>query len=519
MNNWPIYLLSILLLVLLYSCKGEVGKCKLKKCKEIEAKEPCTPCNDKDDYVSKCIDSDNGQQIKCHDLVAHFNNFSCQSMKDSLTLTLKRFEGDANDELLAFQQINAETLYSMNVSCDSIEILKLTIDLKLYHLLTNDKIQLAIPSPDQDTLKHIYNNSTMKKCLCEEDLFLYNNPVIEMENEVVTATNKPKMKGEGGGKLSLNYIIEPEGDMPPRFARLYNKGRMQNRYLTSDTSTLGPIVAFLDSGMDPELFAQNKYFNDNQEVCIDDVYQSNQKGWNFIGENNITHDDVGHGTLVAQSFKILMLEDDDYTVLPIKVLDSCGYGTMYSTVCGLYFAKEKNADILNCSWGMYVNDTIMERAIETVSANAIIVTSAGNKGEDLTQFEHYPSEYSWRNSGTELENVYEVAGLCHHYTEETPIRFEYWFNSNFNEKNLAESAVGYHDLISEIPNSIKRNNYDNDCTCNGTSYAAPRVTAAAAAAAATQNHVPYTILKIPERKVENCTYVPKFEKDDIINGE
>ena len=91
-----------------------------------------------------------------------------------------------------------------------------------------------------------------------------------MEGPIVQNTNDSEMEGEG----SLNYVIEPDGDYPNRFARTLNaSGRIYPKdfqsYFDKPDPTI-PIVAFLDSGMDPGLFANSQYYKDGFN-CMSEI--------------------------------------------------------------------------------------------------------------------------------------------------------------------------------------------------------------------------------------------------------
>lgn len=488
MRNW---LLLIAILLFAFSChvieelltNENNIPCAIKDC-TLNSK-PCKHC---DKHEVKDTSHHDGIPYMHHDLVYDYNQMTCEKLIAILTSFKNEYsescQGDMTQEGCDFlQDVNAMLEQNNAENCDRAKFFKLLIDIRLFEYFQEG---LGNPNTNKETrrssqkAKLIKSRSTAKICKCKEDLLLYSNPMIEMESDFVQHANPSEMEVEG----SLNYVIEPDSDYPNKFGR--NKaivGRYYPKGPPSPQSTPyfeNPLVAFLDTGMDPELFPQSR-FVDNGNNCGFSL--PDPKGWNFISDDNNTHDEVGHGTLVAASFKDALAQSAslDYKILPVKILDDCGYGSMYSAICGLYYAKEKGADIINCSWGLYEDVNLLRTAIQDVSSSAFIVASSGNKGYYLSNEDHYPSEYSDLNSGNGYQNVIEVSGLCHTYNGKPPLTYQFWGKSNTNIENIAESAKGYQNLIDElIKQGIGESQAEKSCDVNGTSYAAPRITAAIA---------------------------------------
>lgn len=333
----------------------------------------------------------------------------------------------------------------------------------------------------------------IKRCLCDKDLYIYENITIPGENGV--ADNSPKgQTGGEGGQLFYNYIIENDGDRPPSIFPSYEswKDRGSNSLIinnpnkdTSNPAPNIPVVAFLDSGLNPDIFSLAHYPRFSNITCLD----NDQYGYNFVNEDTMTFDDNGHGTLVAASFKYVLdyhNSSSQYYILPVKVLDRCSNGTVFSITCGLYYAQKKGADIINASWGLYEDNSTIRAALEAIAADSIVVVmSAGNRGLDLDVHDHYPSEYSNVNEG-DFKYFYEVGALCLEFNRPKPIdqfnKSFHWPLSNFNNKNIVEHGV----INSELLISLQKKGIVNqdtiltnlNCACAGTSYAAPRISAA-----------------------------------------
>jgi hypothetical protein len=122
-------------------------------------------------------------------------------------------------------------------------------------------------------------------------------------------------------------------------------------------------------------------------------------GYNFISNNNNATDDHGHGTSCAG---IAAAEGNnsigiagvcwDCLIMPVKVLDSSGYGDDTGISNGIQWAADNGADVISMSLGGggYVSYT--ESAINYATENGTVVIAAS--GNDNASSISYPSAYS-----------------------------------------------------------------------------------------------------------------------------
>jgi len=324
------------------------------------------------------------------------------------------------------------------------------------------------------------NDNSIQKCLCDKEIYLYEGLNIESES-FVNATQQDDEFESNGGTISRNLVIEAHK----------NSIQLPKRTPSGEVPDLNPnpdkIVAILDSGIDVNFFHNYIYAEDQTDDCIEgDVF-----GWNFIDDNYNTQDYFGHGTVVAASFKYALDVESsqsngpeiNYKILPVKVLDDCGYGTLYSVTCGLYYAQAKGADVVNTSWGLYHHRIQLEQAIIDLANGGIqIVASTGNDQYDLSTTDHFPSGYSsiysplYDTIQTDT-NVYAVGGMDQPFNMQERCNLDKWSQSNYYSFTIIENALGYSDLFNTQPfSSIVSQTVD--CPCEGTSYAAPRFSAA-----------------------------------------
>jgi len=123
------------------------------------------------------------------------------------------------------------------------------------------------------------------------------------------------------------------------------------------------------------------------------------KGYDFVNDDEDAMDDNGHGTHVAG---IAAATTDNgigiagvasnCKILPVKVLQSNGYGTYSDVSNGVIYAAENGAKVINISLGGYYESYIMRDALENAYTTAMVVAAAGN---DKTDIPFYPAAWSF----------------------------------------------------------------------------------------------------------------------------
>lgn len=122
-------------------------------------------------------------------------------------------------------------------------------------------------------------------------------------------------------------------------------------------------------------------------------------GWDFVDNDpdasetlNGLDDDgdglidegAGHGTHVAG---IVHRVAPAAAILPVRVLDDDGSGTMWNVTEGMYWAAQHGARIVNLSLGTHGSAKPLRVAVEELAAeNVLVVAAAGNDGRDRTMF-------------------------------------------------------------------------------------------------------------------------------------
>ena len=258
---------------------------------------------------------------------------------------------------------------------------------------------------------------------------------------------------------------------------------------TGDTTQ---VIGILDTGIDwdhPDLmdkvWVNEAELNgvpgvdDDGNGYIDDVH-----GWDFVNNDNDPNDDNSHGTHVAGIAAATTNNSAGIAgiswgakLIPVKVLQSSGYGSASDVASGVLYAVENGATIINLSLGSYGESQVLKQALATAYAYATIVAAAGNDRRPIEPdppyppFPMYPACYPW---------VIGVMASKQYWDDEYGWMAEF---SNYDPSGpiIANNPDGYNyeimapgkSIISTFPNG----NYHY---LNGTSMSTPMVSGAIA---------------------------------------
>ncbi|QIR39119.1 S8 family serine peptidase [Tolypothrix sp. PCC 7910] len=151
----------------------------------------------------------------------------------------------------------------------------------------------------------------------------------------------------------------------------------------SQTKGSGITVAVIDTGI----------------TRVRDLYETKfVKGYDFVNDREEAKDDNGHGTHVAGT--IAQATNNKYGVagiayeanlMPLKVLNDYGGGTVADIAEAIKFAADKGADVINMSLGGGGESQLMKQAIDYAhNKGVVIVAAAGNENANGAS---YPARY------------------------------------------------------------------------------------------------------------------------------
>ena len=117
-------------------------------------------------------------------------------------------------------------------------------------------------------------------------------------------------------------------------------------------------------------------------------------GMSFVGGSAGPADDYGHGTHVAGLVGALANNGvgiagvaPNVKIMPIKVLDHNGLGTLDAVLAGIEAARDAGARVINMSLASPISSSAQDYAIgECIRAGMVVVAAAGNEGTDSPSF-------------------------------------------------------------------------------------------------------------------------------------
>lgn len=226
---------------------------------------------------------------------------------------------------------------------------------------------------------------------------------------------------------------------------------------STTTGSPSTVIAVVDSGIDfthPDLV--NNQWTNPQPSSSEDLH-----GWDFVENSATIKDEQGHGTAVAG---IIAAEGNNFvgvagvmwraSLMSLRVLDETGTGDIESAVQAIDYAVTHGAQVINVSWGTAGDSFALNDAIQrAMKRNVLVVCSAGNAGQDLSQSSYYPASFA-------LPNLISVAATDN--LDQLPS----W--SNFGARQVRVAAPGVDILTTRMGGG-----YWN---VTGTSASAPIVT-------------------------------------------
>ena len=222
-------------------------------------------------------------------------------------------------------------------------------------------------------------------------------------------------------------------------------------------------VAIIDTGIDPDHpYLVNTIWN-NQQISGAGCHNGDVMGYDYYNNSNNPQDVDGHGTkvngIIAKDFN----PDIQLEMMNVKFHEN-DKGKVFDALCGLYYAVDNGADVINMSWGFEASEepAILRKALEYASDNGVlIVTTAGNTSKNNDNIKKYPANFK-------IDNMIVVTA----YT---------FSNSTGNIKLSNYASYGKNNVHIAAPGFVETTNIGDTLSLSaGTSLAAPFVARTAA---------------------------------------
>ncbi len=313
------------------------------------------------------------------------------------------------------------------------------------------------------TIRAKYKVAKVKRCPCADktlELWSFDTGQdqhpIDIEEKKAVAETDPDLEG-----VDHNFKLSTTGT-----ASYYAQGTGVPLSTNTISNNQGVGIAVLDTGLQFDHvgfqgapFLYNSISNATSCTVGQHVEIS---GWDFVNQDAIADDANGHGTIVTQLItKTLQHLGVQHYILPVKIFDKKGEGTYFDLLCGYRFAvKKPGIAIVNMSFGWCGKPyAMLQDFIEETEkkGNILLVTSAGNEGNNNDQIPHFPSSYPHTN-------IISIAAMNSRMTQLASF-------SNYGKQSVDFAATG-EGIVFDVGNGAQK--------VSGTSFATAYSTANAA---------------------------------------
>ena len=187
----------------------------------------------------------------------------------------------------------------------------------------------------------------------------------------------PSSSAQGWQLVQWNFLPGMGVNAPDAWSNLQAVGRPGGR---------GVVVAVIDSGV---AYRDRGPYKRSPDLAASQFV----RGYDFLGEDDRPHDASGHGTHVASTIAERTGNGVALTglaygarIMPIRVLDSQGFGDVDDIARGVRYAVRRGADVVNLS--MEFDAGIRARHIPSLiealryadRRGVVVVAAAGNEG-------------------------------------------------------------------------------------------------------------------------------------------
>lgn len=178
----------------------------------------------------------------------------------------------------------------------------------------------------------------------------------------------------------------------------------------------GVTVAVLDTGVDPFHEAFVGHLSEEMYDCIDldEEPWEEANGLDDDGDELID-EGYGHGSMVAA---LVTLVAPNAQIMPIRVLDDEGHGTLFGICMGIMYAADHGANIINASFGAPMPLVPIETKLREAHQQGVF-SFAGAGNRNLEEPPYHPAAASITYMVTALDSCDVKAYFSDYHTNVT----------------------------------------------------------------------------------------------------
>lgn len=212
----------------------------------------------------------------------------------------------------------------------------------------------------------------------------------------------PEVRQSGVAFLDQSGVAFLDGVSPSNFYQQSALTPLRLSEAHNLSRGAGVVVAVIDTGIDfaHPLFA-GKIVGPYYDFANDDLNPMDDGG----GPG------TGHGTFVSG---LVLRAAPDARIMPLRAFNQTGRATSFTIARAIRFAASNGARIINMSFGLLNEDTVVKSAVDTASGTgAFLVAAAGN---DNLERIHYPAAHGAVLSVTSTETGDVRASFANYHT-------------------------------------------------------------------------------------------------------
>jgi thermitase len=239
-----------------------------------------------------------------------------------------------------------------------------------------------------------YGSTTLQRHSDTSDVYLLKlpagsgvlNTVDQMASDERLLYSEPNYVAEPpeGGARHKAWGVSSDAPTPQNYAATALNLSAAHSISLGESST----VAVLDTGAQldhPALRANFEGVKRYDFVGDDNNPAERRVGADTDGDG-IKDDLFGHGTHVAGIVDIVAPRAK---IMPIRVLDTEGYGDVFTITRALSYAKRNGADVINLSLGSRSPSKLLQQEIRDTTADGVVIAAAA--GNSNSSIPHYPA--------------------------------------------------------------------------------------------------------------------------------